>query len=192
MHGVGASVVNALSEWVEVTIQRDGGIYQMKFERGKTVKPLTRIGDSDKTGTKVRFYADDTIFETLNYEYDVLENRLREMAFLTKGLNIEIEDLRDEVPRKAKFCFEGGLNSFVEYLNKGKEALHAKPIYIEKDGEVPVEIAVQYTTSYSENIYSFVNNINTVEGGTHLEGFKRSLTKVFNDYAKSHNILKWS
>ena len=118
LHGVGASVVNALSEWTEVTIQRDGGIHQMSFERGKTVKPLTRIGDSKKTGTKVRFYADDTIFETLEYEYEVLENRFREMAFLTKGLNIELEDQREEVPKTAKFCFEGGLNSFVEYLNK--------------------------------------------------------------------------
>jgi DNA gyrase subunit B len=190
LHGVGSSVVNALSEWCEVTIQRDGGIFEMKFAYGKTTQSLTRIGDSDKTGTKVRFYADSTIFETLNYEYAVLENRLREMAFLTKGLNIEIEDQREEVPRKSKFCFEGGLNSFVEYLNKGKEALHPQPIYIEKDGEFPVEIALQYTTSYSEAIYSFVNNINTVEGGTHLEGFKRAITKVFNDYARAKNILK--
>ena len=190
LHGVGASVVNALSTWTEVTIQRDGGIYQMSFERGKTVKPLEKIGESNKTGTKVRFLADDTIFETLEYEYEVLENRFREMAFLTKGLKINIEDLREETPQKASFCFEGGLNSFVEYLNKNKEKLHPKPIYIEKDGEFPVEIAIQYTTSYSENIYSFVNNINTIEGGTHLEGFKRSLTKVFNDYAKAKNILK--
>ena len=190
LHGVGASVVNALSEWTEVTIQRDGGIYQMAFERGKTVKSLQRIGDSNKTGTKVRFYADDTIFETLQYEYDVLENRFREMAFLTKGLNIEIEDQREEVPRTNKFCFEGGLNSFVEYLNRSKEKLHPTPIYIDKDGEYPVEIAIQYTTSYSESIYTFVNNINTIEGGTHLEGFKRSLTKVFNDYARDKNILK--
>ena len=190
LHGVGASVVNALSAWTEVTIQRDGGIYQMSFERGKTVKPLEKIGESKKTGTKVRFLADDTIFETLEYEYEVLENRFREMAFLTKGLKINIEDLREETPQKASFCFEGGLNSFVEYLNKNKEKLHPKPIYIEKDGEFPVEIAIQYTTSYSENIYSFVNNINTIEGGTHLEGFKRSLTKVFNDYAKAKNILK--
>ncbi|MBQ7410122.1 MAG: DNA topoisomerase (ATP-hydrolyzing) subunit B [Clostridia bacterium] len=190
LHGVGASVVNALSEWTEVTIQRDGGIYQMSFERGKTVKPLTRIGDSKKTGTKVRFYADDTIFETLEYEYEVLENRFREMAFLTKGLSIELEDQREEVPRTAKFCFEGGLNSFVEYLNRSKEKLHPQPIYIEKEGDFPVEIAIQYTTSYSESIYTFVNNINTIEGGTHLEGFKRSLTKVFNDYARAKNILK--
>ena len=190
LHGVGASVVNALSTWTEVTIQRDGGIYQMTFERGKTVKPLQKIGDSKKTGTKVRFLADDTIFETLEYEYEVLEKRFREMAFLTKGLRLNVEDKRGEEVKKAEFCYEGGLNSFVEYLNKNKESLHKQPIYIEKDGEVPVEIALQYTTSYNENIYSFVNNINTIEGGTHLEGFKRSLTKVFNDYARSHNILK--
>ena len=190
LHGVGSSVVNALSTWTEVTIQRDGGIYQMAFERGKTVKPLQRIGDSDKTGTTVRFLADDTIFETLEYEYEILENRLREMAFLTKGLRITLTDERGETPKKADFCYEGGLVSFVEFLNKNKEKLNPKPIYIEKNGDTPVEIAIQYTTSYSENIYSFVNNINTIEGGTHLEGFKRSLTKVFNDYARSHNILK--
>lgn len=191
LHGVGASVVNALSTWCEVTIQRDGGMYQMAFERGKTVKSLEKIGDSKKTGTKVRFLADDTIFETLEYEYQILENRFREMAFLTKGLRITIEDTREETPKKAEFCFEGGLKSFVEYLNKNKETINKKPIYIEKEqGEVPVEIAIQYTTAYNENIYTFVNNINTVEGGTHLEGFKRALTKVFNDYARSHNILK--
>ena len=190
LHGVGSSVVNALSTWTEVTIQRDGGIYQMSFERGKTVKSLQRIGDSDKTGTTVRFLADDTIFETLEYEYEILENRLREMAFLTKGLRITLTDEREETPKKADFCYEGGIISFVEFLNKNKEKLNPKPIYIEKNGDTPVEIAIQYTTSYSENIYSFVNNINTIEGGTHLEGFRRSLTKVFNDYARSHNILK--
>ncbi len=190
LHGVGASVVNALSAWTEVTIQRDGGIFQMKFEKGKTVQSLTRIGDSNKTGTKVRFFADGSIFETLNYEYSVLEERFREMAFLTKGLRITLEDKRGEEPRKSDFCFEGGLKSFVEYLNKNKEKINKDPIYIEKDGDVPVEIAVQYTTAYSENIYSFVNNINTVEGGTHLEGFKRALTKSFNDYAREKNILK--
>ena len=191
LHGVGASVVNALSSWTEVTIERDGGIYNMKFEKGKTVKKLEKIGESKKTGTLVRFLADDTIFESLEYEYDVLEKRLREIAFLTKGLKITLEDKRDEENiKKAEFCYEGGLISFVEFLNKNKEKIHPTPIYIEKAGEVPVEIAIQYTTSYSENIYTFVNNINTVEGGTHLEGFKRALTKVFNDYARSHNILK--
>ena len=190
LHGVGASVVNALSTWTEVTIQRDGGIYQMKFEKGKTVEPLTRIGDSKKTGKKVRFLADDTIFETLDFNYETLETRFREIAFLTKGLKINISDLRVEPNLKAEFHFEGGLRSFVQYLNKNKEPIHPEPIYIEKDGEVPVEIAFQYTTAYSENIYTFVNNINTIEGGTHLEGFKRALTKTFNDYAKSHNLLK--
>ena len=190
LHGVGSSVVNALSEWTEVTIKRDGGIFQMKFNRGKTVEPLKRIGDSNETGTTVRFLADSTIFETLEYEYEVLENRFREMAFLTKGLKITIKDEREEPIKQAEFCFEGGLISFVEYLNKNKEKLHEKPIYIEKKGEFPIEIAMQYTTAYSDNIYSFVNNINTIEGGTHLEGFKRALTKVFNDYAKAHNILK--
>ncbi len=191
LHGVGASVVNALSTWTEVTIERDGGLYKMSFEKGKTVKPLEKIGESKKTGTLVRFLADDTIFESLNYEYEVLEKRLREIAFLTKGLKITLEDQRDaENIKKAEFCYEGGLISFVEFLNKNKEKIHPNPIYIEKAGEVPVEIAIQYTTAYSENIYTFVNNINTVEGGTHLEGFKRSLTKVFNDYARSHNILK--
>ena len=191
LHGVGASVVNALSNWVEVTIQRDGGLYQMSFEKGKTVKKLEKIGSSKKTGTKVRFLADDTIFETQEFDYDVLETRFREMAFLTKGLKITFEDKRNpEKQKKVEFCFEGGLKSFVEFLNKNKECLHKDPIYIEKDGEVPVEIAMQYTTSYSESIYTFVNNINTIEGGTHLEGFKRALTKVFNDYARSHNLLK--
>ena len=190
LHGVGASVVNALSAWTEVTIERDGGIFEMRFEQGKTVKKLERIGDSKRTGTKVRFLADDTIFESLDYEYDVLEKRIREIAFLTKGVKLTLEDQREETPKKAEFCYEGGLISFVEYLNKNKEKIHPQPIYIEKKGEVPVEIAIQYTTSYSENIYTFVNNINTIEGGTHLEGFKRALTKVFNEYARSHNILK--
>ena len=163
----------------------------MKFQRGKTVEKLTEVGKSKKTGTKVRFLADSTIFETLNYDFDTLEERFREIAFLNKGLHIVIEDQRDdENLRKSEFCFEGGLNSFVEFLNKNKEKIHPLPIYIEKDGEVPVEIAIQYTTAYSENIYTFVNNINTIEGGTHLEGFKRGVTKVFNDYARNHNILK--
>ena len=190
LHGVGASVVNALSAWTEVTIQRDGGIYTMRFEKGKTVQGIKKIGESNKTGTKVRFMADDTIFETTEYDFETLETRIREIAFLTKGLRLTIEDQREEEPKKSDFHFEGGLKSFVEFLNKNKEKINKDPIYIEKNGDVPVEIAIQYTTSYSENIYSFVNNINTVEGGTHLEGFKRALTKVFNDYARGHNILK--
>ena len=191
LHGVGSSVVNALSEWCEVTIQRDGGIFEMKFAYGKTTQSLTRIGDSDKTGTKVRFMADSSIFETTNYDYDILETRFREMAFLTKGLRIVFEDKREEEVKRADFCYEGGLVSFVEFLNKNKEAINSKPIYIEKtDGDIPIEIAMQYTTAYSETIYSFVNNINTIEGGTHLEGFKTALTKVFNDYARNRNLLK--
>ena len=198
LHGVGASVVNALSTWCEVTVQRDGGIFQMSFEKGKTIKHLERIGDSDKTGTKVRFLADDTIFETLKYDYEVLEKRFREMAFLNKGLKITIEDQRQTPDengeeteiKRAEFLYEGGLVSFVEYLNKNKEKINPTVVEIDKDGEVPVEIAFQYTTAYSENIYSFVNNINTVEGGTHLEGFKRAITKTFNDYARNKGILK--
>ena len=190
LHGVGASVVNALSEWTEVTVKRDGGIYAIRFEKGKTVEPLKKIGETNETGTKVRFLADNTVFETTDYNYETLETRFREIAFLTKGLRITIEDQRGEEIKKGDFHFEGGLISFVEFLNKNKEKINSKPIYIEKDGEIPVEIAIQYTTSYSENIYSFANNISTVEGGTHLEGFKRSLTKVFNDYARNHNILK--
>ena len=191
LHGVGASVVNALSEWTEVTVKRDGGIYKIRFERGKTVGTLEKIGDSNESGTEVRFLADSKIFETTDYNFDTLETRFREIAFLTKGLRITIEDQREEELKKSDFCFEGGLISFVEYLNRNKEKINAKPIYIEKtNGDIPVEIAIQYTTAYSENIHAFANNINTVEGGTHLEGFKRSLTKVFNDYARSHNILK--
>ena len=163
----------------------------MKFAYGKTTQSLTRIGDSDKTGTKVRFMADSSIFETTNYDYDILETRFREMAFLTKGLRIIFEDKREEEVKRADFCYEGGLVSFVEFLNKNKEAINSKPIYIEKtDGDIPIEIAMQYTTAYSETIYSFVNNINTIEGGTHLEGFKTALTKVFNDYARNRNLLK--
>lgn len=190
LHGVGASVVNALSEWTEVTVKRDGGIYKIRFERGKTVKGLEKIGETKDTGTQVRFLADNTIFETTDYNFETLETRFREIAFLTKGLRITIEDQREEETKKSDFCFEGGLVSFVEFLNKNKEKINTKPIYIEKNGDVPVEIAIQYTTAYSENIHSFANNINTIEGGTHLEGFKRSLTKVFNDYARNHNILK--
>ena len=190
LHGVGASVVNALSEWLVVEVSNGEGVYTQRYERGKTQTKLERIGDTKKTGTKVTFLADDTIFETLNFDYDTLAQRLREMAFLNKGLKLTIKDDRPEEPIFNEFHYEGGLVSFVEFLNKSKEVINQKPIYIEGGDEVPVEIAIQYTTSYSENSYSFVNNINTPEGGTHLEGFKRSLTKCFNDYARKYNILK--
>ena len=190
LHGVGASVVNALSNWLEVEVSNGEGVYKQRYERGKTKSKLERIGNTKKTGTKVTFYPDDTIFETLEYELETLVQRLREMAFLNKGLKITIKDERPEEEIYNEFHYEGGLISFVEFLNKNKEPLNKKPIYIEGGDEVPVEIAIQYTGAYSESTYTFVNNIPTPEGGTHLEGFKRSLTKCFNDYARKYNILK--
>ena len=182
LHGVGASVVNALSDWTIVNIKRGGKEYEMSFERGK----------AQGTGTKVKFKADATIFETVEYDYDILSNRFREMAFLTRGLRIVFEDLRDEENKRSEeYYYEGGIESLVEYLNRNKQKINEKPIYIgREDGEIPIEVAIQYTTSYSENILSFTNNINTVEGGTHVEGLRRALTKTFNDYARSKNILK--
>jgi DNA gyrase subunit B len=190
LHGVGASVVNALSTWTEVEVSNGEGIYKICFERGKTVKKLERIGDTKKTGTKVTFLPDDTIFETLEYETETLVQRLREMAFLNRGLKITIIDNREENPMLQEFHYEGGIASFVEFLNKNKDIINSKPIYIEGGDETPVEVAIQYTSAYTENVYSFVNNINTHEGGTHLEGFKRALTKCFNDYARKYNIIK--
>ena len=190
LHGVGASVVNALSTWLEVEVSNGEGIYKQRYERGKTVSKLERIGDTKKTGTKVTFLADDTIFETLEYDYEVLETRLREMAFLNKGLKIIITDDRGDEPIVGEHRYEGGLISFVDFLNLNKTPTHPKPIYFEGGNEVPVEIALQYTDTYSENILGFVNNILTPEGGTHIEGFKTSLTKCLNDYARSHKILK--
>lgn len=194
LHGVGASVVNALSDWTEVEIKRDGKKYLMKFEKGKTVQSLKKVADvtDGTTGTKVSFKADSDIFETTEYDYDVLSNRLREIAFLTRGLKIVFQDLRDEEKTKKEvYHYEGGIESLVEYLNRNKEKIHDKPIFIGKiDGEVPVEIALQYTKSYTETVLSFVNNINTTDGGTHVEGFRRALTKTVNDYARSKNLLK--
>ena len=192
LHGVGASVVNALSDWTIVNIKRDGKEYEMSFERGKPVEHLHEIGKAQGTGTKVKFKADATIFETVEYDYDMLSNRFREMAFLTRGLRIVFEDLRDEENKRSEeYYYEGGIESLVEYLNRNKQKINEKPIYIgREDGEIPIEVAIQYTTSYSENILSFTNNINTVEGGTHVEGLRRALTKTFNDYARSKNILK--
>ena len=192
LHGVGVSVVNALSDWTIVNIKRDGKEYEMSFERGKAVEHLHEIGKADGTGTKVKFKADATIFETVEYDYDILSNRFREMAFLTRGLRIVFEDLRDEENKRSEeYYYEGGIESLVEYLNRNKQKINEKPIYIgREDGEIPIEVAIQYTTSYSENVLSFTNNINTVEGGTHVEGLRRALTKTFNDYARSKNILK--
>ena len=189
LHGVGASVVNALSEKVTVEACNGDGAYEISFERGKVTEKLHKVREETKRGTKVIFKPDAQIFETTVYNAETLENRFREMAFLNKGLKITLWDRRDVESKQKVFHYEGGIVSFVEYINKNKE-LVCPPIYLEQKGEVEVEVALQYTTSYSENILSFVNNINTIEGGTHLDGFKRGLTKVFNDYGRKFNILK--
>ena len=193
LHGVGASVVNALSEWLEVTICREGKKYQQRYERGHTMYPLKEIGvcDSEETGTKVTFLPDKEIFEETVYDYDILKQRLREMAFLTKGLRIVLRDTRADQEKEKIFHYEGGIREFVTYLNRSKEALYPEVIYCEgeKDG-VMVEVAMQHNDSYTENSYGFVNNINTPEGGTHIVGFRNALTKTFNDYARKNKLLK--
>ena len=189
LHGVGVSVVNALSEWLEVEVKRDGKIHHQRYERGKTASKLIVIGKAKTTGTKVTFKTDKEIFKSIEYSYDILSNRLRELAFLNKGLEISLNDERNE--KKAEFKFSGGIVSFVEYLNKSKTPLHNKVIYFEKEKEgIGIEAALQYNDSYSENIFSFANNINTIEGGTHLSGFKSALTRAINQYAKGKNLLK--
>ena len=192
LHGVGASVVNALSEWLEVEICRDGKVYKQRYERGKTMYPLKVVGECapDKHGTRVVFLPDKEIFEETVYDYDTLKVRLRETAFLTKNLKITLRDDR-EVKHEKTFHYEGGIKEFVTYLNRSNEKLYEPVIYCEgiKD-KVFVEVAMQHNDSYSENIYTFVNNINTPEGGTHLAGFKSALTKTFNDYAKKNKLLK--
>lgn len=193
LHGVGASVVNALSEWLEVTIYRDGKVYRQRYERGNTVYSLKQIGEceADHTGTTVEFLPDKEIFEETVYDYDILKQRLREMAFLTKGLKIVLKDAREDQEREKTFHYEGGIREFVTYLNRSKEALYPNIIYCEgsKDG-VEVEVAMQHNDSYTENTYGFVNNINTPEGGTHIMGFRNALTKTFNDYARKNKLLK--
>ncbi|MDU2065471.1 MAG: DNA topoisomerase (ATP-hydrolyzing) subunit B [Sporomusaceae bacterium] len=189
LHGVGVSVVNALSEWLEVTVKRAGFEYQMRFERGDTVKTLQKIGPTEETGTKVTFKPDAEIFEDLVYHFDTLRQRLRELAYLNKGLAIDLTDERTGVQQK--YHFEGGIISFVEQLNHNKDVLHTKPIYLHGSKDTTIaEIAIQYNDSYIENIYSFVNNINTHEGGTHLSGFKIALTRTINDFARKLNQLK--
>ena len=194
LHGVGASVVNALSTWLEVEIYKDEQIYNQRYERGKVCYPLKVVGScmKGKTGTKVTFQPDPTIFEDTVYEYDMLLNRLREMAFLTKGLRIELNDMRnDENIKKDVFHYEGGIKEFVSYLNKSSTPLYESVMYFEgKKDNVYVEVAVQHNDGYNESMYGFVNNINTPEGGTHVEGFKRAITKTFNDYARTNKILK--
>ena len=189
LHGVGVSVVNALSERMQVQVKRDGKIHEIVFERGKTFVPLTVIGETDTTGTKVWFKPDADIFEELDYSFDTLKQRLRELAYLNKGLMITLSDERTGDIKE--YHFEGGIISFVEHLNRNKDVLHAKPIFIAgtKDTTM-VEVAIQYNDSYIENMLTFVNNINTQEGGTHLSGFKSALTRTINDYSRKMNILK--
>ncbi len=193
LHGVGASVVNALSNWLEVQVRRDGHIYQQRYERGKTMYPLKIVGDCpvEETGSKITFSPDGSIFEDTVYDYDVLRQRLREMAFLTKNLRIILTDKRPGQERTETFHYEGGIKEFVQYLNKSKEALYENVIYCEgeRDG-VYVEVAMQHNDSYNESTFSFVNNITTPEGGTHLAGFRNALTKTFNSYAKANKLVK--
>ena len=189
LHGVGISVVNALSTYLEVEVKVDGKIHQIRFERGYTARPLSIVGETEETGTKVTFKPDGEIFEELVYSYDTLKQRLRELAFLNKGITINLTDERSGIHEV--FFYEGGICSFVDHLNKNKTVLHPNPIFVAGKRETSiVEIALQYNESYVENIFSFVNNINTQEGGTHLSGFKIALTRTVNDYARKLNILK--
>ena len=192
LHGVGASVVNALSDWLEVDIFQDGKQYRQRYERGKTMYELKEIGTTDLRGTKVSFLPDATIFtETTEFDYSILKQRLREMAFLTKGVKIILTDLRGEEQRTETYHYEGGIKEYVIYLNKHKEPLYEDIIYCEgQKGDVYVEVAFQHNSAFNEGCYSFVNNITTPEGGTHLAGFKNALTKTFNDYARGQKILK--
>ena len=193
LHGVGASVVNALSNWLEVEICKEGKVYKQRYEKGKVMYPLKIVGDCEpeKTGTKVTFLPDDTIFEETVFEYDILKQRFREMAFLTKGLKISLTDLRGEEEQEETFHYEGGIKEFVEYLNKSKTPLYDNIIYCEgvKDN-VMVEVAMQHNDSFTDNTYGFVNNITTPEGGTHVVGFRNAITKTFNDYARKNKLLK--
>ena len=193
LHGVGASVVNALSNWLEVEICSEGKVYTQRYERGKVVQKLAVIGECDpqKTGTKVTFLPDDTIFDTTVFEYNVLKQRFREMAFLTRGLKIVLRDDREEEPIEKTFHYEGGIKEFVQYLNRSTTPLYEDIIYCEGTvNNVAVEVAMQHNDSYNENTYGFVNNITTPEGGTHVMGFRNALTKTFNDYARKNKLLK--
>ncbi|PAV12086.1 DNA topoisomerase IV subunit B [Methanosarcina spelaei] len=190
LHGVGVSVVNALSEWLEVEVSRDGKRYYQRYIRGKPEADVQEIGTSDTTGTKTTFKPDANIFETLDFDYETLSNRLRELAFLNRGLTISLQDLRTPEEQAETFAYEGGIVEFVKYLNNKKQPLH-DPIYFERQrDDMVVEIAMQYTSSYTENVYSFANNINTHEGGTHIIGFKTALTRVTNDYIKANKLSK--
>ncbi len=191
LHGVGASVVNALSTWLEVVVELDGKMYKQRYERGKPVTGLEVIGTTERTGSTITFLPDDTIFEETVFDYDTLRQRLREMAFLTKGIKIIFRDKREGQEKEKVFHYEGGIKEYVQYLNKGKSALYDEVIYCEGEkNDVYVEVAMQHNDGYNEGCYSFVNNITTPEGGTHLAGFKNALTKIFNDYAREKKFLK--
>ena len=191
LHGVGLSVVNALSEWLEVEVYQNGHVYKQIYNRGVPQRALAIVGDTDKTGTKVTFYPDGDIFETVIFNYDNLKVRLRELAYLNKGLTISIRDERETPPKFNEFCYEGGILHFVEDLNRNKETLFEKPVYFEEEqDDSSIEVAIQYNDSYSETIFSYANNIHTEEGGTHLDGFKSALTKVINEAGHRLNILK--
>ncbi len=191
LHGVGASVVNALSSWLEVVVDLDGKSYRQRYERGKAVMPLTEVGTAERTGSTITFLPDDTIFEETVFDYDILKERLRETAFLTKGLRINLTDKREEQERTKTFHYEGGIKEYVQYLNRGRTALYPEIIYCEgKKDETYVEVAIQHNDTYTESCYSFVNNIITPEGGTHFTGFKNALTKTFNAYARQMKYLK--
>jgi len=191
LHGVGASVVNALSAWMEVIVKREGKIYKIRFERGATVGKLEIVGETEETGTTTTFMPDHLIFPDIQFEYHTMLTRYREMAFLNREITINLNDYRETPPVEKKLHYEGGIISFVEYLNKNREVLHKQPIYIAtRSGDVFVEVAIQYNDSYSENIYSYANNIATIEGGTHMTGFKSALTKVINDYARKYGMIK--
>ncbi len=189
LHGVGVSVVNALSERLDLEIKRNGGVYSQSYERGKPTTKLKKIGKTKKTGTKVTFRADEQVFKYIDFNFETLSQRLRELSFLNKGLKITLVDERSD--KTNEFQYKGGIKEFVQYLNQSKTTLGTKPIYFEctKNG-IMVEMALQYNTSYSETIFTFVNNINTTEGGTHLIGFKAALTRSINSYAKSNNMIK--
>lgn len=191
LHGVGVKAVNALSEWLEAEVYQNGHIYKQTYNRGVPQRPLQIIGDTDKTGTKVTFYPDAEIFETTVFKYDLLKTRLKELAYLNKGLAITLEDKRAEQEKKDRFCYEGGIRSLVEELNKGNEVLFPSPVYFESaSGDSTCEVAIQYNDGYSEVIYSYANNVNTIDGGTHVEGLKMALTKVINESGRKLNILK--
>ncbi|MEG1158168.1 MAG: ATP-binding protein, partial [Christensenellaceae bacterium] len=193
LHGVGVSVVNALSEKLVAYVEREGSLFRQEFSKGIATAPLQTIEESENTGTTIEFWPDKEIFEDVTFDYDTLRIRLREMAFLNRGISITLEDLRVEPPRTHKYCYEGGIKSFVQYLNKNKSPIFEEPVYFcAEKGSSVVEIAMQYNEGYSENIFSFANNISTHEGGSHLNGFKNALTRVVNDYAKKYKIIKES